>query len=173
MPVDPTSSSPATDAHRQVQVVPARKIKAIGHWLGEQACPRSKRFVHDVRSFGTTLGQSLGRDVPRLSKDLVNILIAIDALSANNSDEAVTLIELGDKLREVLVSDFGYRVLDFDNLIGSSIDSFVGQVKPYETTADPSHSSGEIVGLRTPGYVFEHENGRLDVVSPAQVIVAA
>jgi hypothetical protein len=183
MPLEPNAGSSATpdddslptpndDPSRQVQLVPSRKMRDVGVWLADQTCTRSQRFLHDVRTIATTLGQSLGRDTPRIGKDIVNMLIGIDAVAARKESDGQTLHDLGDRLREILVADFGYKILSFDDLIGRSIHSVQGQAKLHNTIPVPNHTSDEIVGLHTPGYVFQYANGRVDVVKPAEVIVA-
>jgi hypothetical protein len=177
MSVEPTAVTPVLpsgDRNRQVQIVPSRKMREVANWLAIQTCPRSKRYLNDVRSLSTTLGQSLGRDAPRIGKDIVNMLIGIDAITANSDPDSdtETLSGLGDRLRKILVNDFGYRVLGFDDLIGRSIHSLEGKAKLHKTVAVPNHASDEVVGLHTPGYLFEYETGRVDVVKSAEVIVS-
>lgn len=162
----------AVDRVHEVQLVPSRKMKDVGAWLKTQHCPRATRFVLDLRNLAVTLGQSLGRDTPRIGKDIVNLLIGIDAMAANIDADTDTLHELGDRLRAILIDDFDYKVLSFDDLIGRSIHSMSDHARLYKTVTVPNHASDEIIGLHTPGYLIQYPNGRVDVVKPAEVIVS-
>ena len=166
------TESSVVDRTHEVQLVPSRKMKAVGDWLRSQNCPRATRFQLDLRNLAVTLSQSLGRDTPRIGKDIVNLLIGIDAMAANIDADTDTLHELGDRLRAILIDDFDYKVLNFDDLIGRSIHAMPDQARLYKTVTIPNHASDEIIGLHTPGYLIQYPNGRVDVVKPAEVIVS-
>ena len=105
-----------------------------------------------------------------VGRDLLSLLVHIDAKLAEPVAPSRDLCLLRDQLRRLLVECFPYRILDAAALTGRSYDDFEDRVRVRK--AVPGGLSGQIIHVHRPGYIFLLANNRTSVIRPAEVDIA-
>lgn len=106
---------------------------------------------------------------PEVGRDLVSLLVDIDAHLAEQPPSILELRQLRDKLRSVLVEWFPYQILDAACLVGRPHDEVRERVRVRYAALGAANS--RITNVHRPGYLFQFADGRVSVIRRAEVDV--
>lgn len=105
-----------------------------------------------------------------MGRDLVSLLVDIDAHIAEQKGAMRDLRLLRDDLQQVLEKRFSYKVLDAAALVGRPHAEVRDRVRVRYSIS--GGASGRIVHVHRPGYLFQFADGRVSVIRAAEVDVA-
>ena len=106
----------------------------------------------------------------KIGRDLLSLLIDIDASMTEPLGPLQGLVNLREQLKRVLVHFFPYKVLDASMLLGHRFDEIRDWVRVRFSRQ--GGDGGRIVHVQRPGYLYQFPDGRSTVIRPAEVDIS-